>query len=96
MTTIKATAKGELVLSKELLEAHGITGEAELEVSGGQKQIVLKLVDAQKAAEPKKTLTVEEFLARRPKYDGPPLTDEMINEAISREAVRRWNEKNSR
>jgi hypothetical protein len=40
-------------------------------------------------------LTMEEFLAKRIKYDGPPITDEMMWEAIEKEARRRWNAKNS-
>ena len=95
MTTIKASSKGELLLTKELLEAHGFSGGAEVEVSGGAKQIVLKLVEA-KQAEPTKKLTIEEFLARRIRYTGPPLTDEMMSNAIVEEAKRRWDEENSR
>ena len=93
MTKVKMSKDGEFLLPKELMEAHGFVDGAEVEVSGGAKQIVLRLVE-RPAAE--KTLTVAEFLARRPVYTGPPITQEMIDQSILEEAKRRWNEKNSR
>lgn len=98
MTTVKASSKGEFLLPKEVLDAHGIPEGAEVEVSGGQKQIVLRLVEKAGEADPKseQKLSVKEFLARRIRYDGPDITDDMIDEAILEEAKRRWNEKNSR
>ena len=93
MTTIKASPKGELLLPKEILDAHDIPEGAEVEVSGGRRQIVLSVVERK---EREKSLSVEEFLARRPKYDGPPLTQDLIDKAILDEAARRWHEKNSR
>ncbi len=97
MTKVKVSPKGEFLLPKDIMEAHGFTDGAEVEVSGGQQQIVLKLVEQRQASESgKEKLTVEEFLARRPKYDGPPITQELMDQAILDEAARRWHEKNSR
>jgi len=96
MTTVKANRQGELVLSKELLEAHGIPEGAEVEITGGRKEIVLRPVEADHPAPEQGTLTIEEFLAKLPRIKGPPVTDEMIREAIDAEAIRKWDEENSR
>lgn len=94
MTTVKANRQGDLVLSKELLDAHGIPEGAEVEVSGGRKEIVLRVVEAGLPAPEQETLTIEEFLARIPKYAGPPITQDMIDQAIAEGARERWNKAN--
>jgi bifunctional DNA-binding transcriptional regulator/antitoxin component of YhaV-PrlF toxin-antitoxin module len=91
MTTVKANRQGELVLSRELLEAHGIPEGAEVEISGGRKEIVLRLVESNAPSVAAQTLSVEEFLARIPKYSGPPITQEMIDQAIADGAKDRWD-----
>jgi AbrB family looped-hinge helix DNA binding protein len=96
MTKVKMTENGTIVLPKALRDARGYKAGSEFDVIDGGRDIVLKPVDMPDADAPKKTLTVEEFLARRIPYHGPDITDEMINEAISKEAKRRWDEKNSR
>lgn len=96
MTKVKVSPKDEFLLPKAVMEAHGFADGAEVEVSGDGKQIVLKLVDMQARETGKEKLTVNEFLARRPKYHGPPITQEMIDRAILDETARRWHEKNSR
>jgi bifunctional DNA-binding transcriptional regulator/antitoxin component of YhaV-PrlF toxin-antitoxin module len=94
MTTVKANRKGELVLSRELLEAHGIPEGAEVEITGGRKEIVLRLVEADRPAPEQGTLTIEEFLARIPRYAGPPITQSMIDQAIADGSRERWNKAN--
>jgi AbrB family looped-hinge helix DNA binding protein len=93
MARTRMSSKGQIVLPKAVRDAHGFGEGTEFEVIDGGKEIVLKPVE--KAAAGRK-LTVEEFLAMRPVYHGPPITDEMIEQAILDEAARRWNEKNSR
>jgi hypothetical protein len=94
MTKVKVSPKDELLLPKSMMDAHGFTDGAEVEVSGDANQIVLRLVRG-KDQQSEKTLSVMEFLARRPIYKGPPVTQEMIDQAILDEAEHRWNEKNS-
>lgn len=96
MTTIKIkmSKEGTIVLPKEVSDRRGYAAGTEFEVIDGGKDIVLKPVD-DKATAPEKTLTLEEFLARRIPYKGPDITDDMIDEAVLKEAERRWHEKNS-
>jgi AbrB family looped-hinge helix DNA binding protein len=95
MATAKMSKTGAVILPKAVREAHGLEPGAEFEVIDGGRDITLRRV-ASKAEQPKRALTVEEFLAMRPVYNGPPLTDEMIEDAVLEEAKRRWDEKISR
>lgn len=95
MSRTKMSKAGAVVLPKAVRDAHGFSEGTEFEVIDGGREIMLRPVEV-KAEAPKKTLTVEEFLAMRPVYKGPPLTDEMIRKGIEEEARRRWDEENSR
>ncbi|OJT98055.1 MAG: hypothetical protein BGN83_12955 [Rhizobium sp. 63-7] len=95
MSRTKMSKAGAVVLPKAVRDAHGFSEGTEFEVIDGGREITLRPVEA-KAEPPKRTLTVEEFLAMRIPYSGPNLTDEMIHKAIEEEAIRRWHEKNSR
>jgi bifunctional DNA-binding transcriptional regulator/antitoxin component of YhaV-PrlF toxin-antitoxin module len=90
MAKVKISPDDVVALPKAVLEAHGIAEGDDVEVTGGRKEVRLTV------AEPKRKLTVKEFLAMRPRYNGPPITDEMIRDAIDIEARRKWDEENSR
>ena len=97
MARVRISENGSVPLPQAVRDAHGWKPGAELEIVDGGRGVVLQPVEAeQEIPAKKKTLTIEEFLAMRPKYEGPPITDEMIEQAVLEEAKRRWNEKNSR
>jgi len=93
---------GAIVIPKSVRDAHGLQDGAEFEVIDGGRRIVLELMEPVLPAEEQRKLTAEEFLAivrKFPKYEGPPVTDEMMHEAINQAAVadwerleRQWNE----
>lgn len=95
MARTRMSDKGEIVLPQSVRDAHGFAAGAEFEVIAGDREITLRLIETAPETLRKK-LTVEEFVERIPRYDGPPITDAMIEEAVLREAKRRWDEKNSR
>jgi AbrB family looped-hinge helix DNA binding protein len=76
----KLSAKGQVVIPKDVRDRlHWAQGQA-LEVIETPEGVLLK------QPYPKKTLTIEQALARiraRVQYDGPPLTIEDMNEAVS-------------
>jgi bifunctional DNA-binding transcriptional regulator/antitoxin component of YhaV-PrlF toxin-antitoxin module len=92
MAKVKISPDDVVALPRAVLEAHGIAEGDDVEVTGGRKEV--RLTVASSATEPKRKLTVEEFLAMRPRYNGPPITDEMIEEAIAEEVRERWERKN--
>jgi hypothetical protein len=97
MTKVKVSPKDEFLLPKAVMDAHGFVDGAEVEVSGGANQIVLRVVEkAAKSPDPGQTLTIEEFIERIPRYTGPPITDEAIDEAIAEGARQRWAKANRR
>ncbi|MBO9194637.1 AbrB/MazE/SpoVT family DNA-binding domain-containing protein [Rhizobium sp. 16-449-1b] len=96
MARVRISENGSVPLPQAVRDAHGWKPGAELEIVDGGRGVVLQPVEAEQEVPAKKTLTIEEFLAMRPKYDGPPITDEMIEQAVLEEAKRRWDEKNSR
>ncbi|WP_111562025.1 AbrB/MazE/SpoVT family DNA-binding domain-containing protein [Rhizobium sp.] len=96
MARVRISENGSVPLPQAVRDAHGWKPGAELEIVDGGRGVVLQPVEAEQEVPAKKKLTIEEFLAMRPKYDGPPITDEMIEQAVLEEAKRRWDEKNSR
>jgi AbrB family looped-hinge helix DNA binding protein len=97
MARVRISENGSVPLPQAVRDAHGWKPGAELEIVDGGRGVVLRPVEAeQEVPAQKKKLTIEEFLAMRPKYEGPPITDEMIEQAVLEEAKRRWDEKNSR
>ncbi|MCV3764532.1 hypothetical protein [Rhizobium sp. TRM95796] len=92
MAKVKISPDDVVALPRAVLEAHGIAEGDDVEVTGGRKEV--RLTVASPAAGPQRKLTVEEFLAMRPRYNGPPITDEMIEEAIAEEVRERWERKN--
>jgi AbrB family looped-hinge helix DNA binding protein len=96
MARVRISENGSVPLPQAVRDAHGWKPGAELEIVDGGRGVVLQPVEAEQEVPAKKKLTIEEFLAMRPKYEGPPITDEMIEQAVLEEAKRRWDEKNSR
>jgi AbrB family looped-hinge helix DNA binding protein len=91
MTTTRLSSKGQLVLPKAVREAHGWHDGTVFDVIDGGKNAVTLVKREPQASE--RNLTLTEFRKLIPKYDGPPVTDKMINEAVLAEAKRRWHAK---
>ncbi len=99
MTKVKMTAKGTIALPKEVVDRRGFAAGTEFEVIDGGRDIVLKPVEQVEAkpAGPERKLTIAEFISRIPRIDEKvEVTDEMIRQAIDAEAIRKWDEENSR
>jgi bifunctional DNA-binding transcriptional regulator/antitoxin component of YhaV-PrlF toxin-antitoxin module len=95
MARVRMSKNGDVQLPQAVRDAHGLQPGAEFDIIDAGKGITLLPVETQQG-DPQKKLTLEEFLAMRPTYDGPPITDEMIEQTVLQEAKRRWDEKNSR
>jgi AbrB family looped-hinge helix DNA binding protein len=89
MATAKMSKSGAVILPKAVRDAHGLEAGAEFEVIDGGGEITLRLVEATSEMS-RKRLTIEEFLAMRVQYDGPPITDEMIHKAIDQVVTEDW------
>lgn len=89
----KVSSKGQIVLPKAIRDAHGLEAGSELELIEDGENIILKPIRSSKVV---KRISIDEFLENRIRYDGPPITDEMIRQAIDEEAKRRWHAKNRR
>jgi AbrB family looped-hinge helix DNA binding protein len=87
MTTAKVSSKGQLVLPKAVREAHGLTAGSEVEVEDGGDVIVLRPKAKRRAG---KVYSIDE-VAGFIKYEGPPVSIEDMNRAVSAEAKRRWD-----
>jgi hypothetical protein len=64
-------------------------GEVDVTESEGRLLVVPILAEVA-GKPPGRRLTIEQLLAMALPYDGPPITDEGMREAIDREAVRMW------
>lgn len=91
---VKLSSKGQIVLPKAVRDAHGWSEGTEFELvdddAGG-----VRLLPVHRDEPDIPRLTIEEFLAGRIKYDGPPVTLEDMDRAVLKEAARRWHAKNS-
>ena len=92
----KMSVEGAVVIPLEVRERLHLEAGAEFEVSEKAGQVVFKpRLPAGK--KPKRrffpTINREEFLARLPKYEGPPVTQEDIEKAIDQEMLARWSRK---
>jgi AbrB family looped-hinge helix DNA binding protein len=93
------TQNGTIVLPKTMRDQHGFATGTEFEVIDGERDIVLKPVEPAEAkpAETERKLTIAEFISRIPRIDEKvEITDAMIRQAIDAEAIRKWDEENSR
>ena len=89
----KLTADGQLSVPKELLDRRGWKPGTEFDVTETADGLSLR---AKSDTTPRHRMSWEEFDRRRPRYDGPPVSIEQMDEAIQREAARRWREKEVR
>ncbi|WFU10978.1 AbrB/MazE/SpoVT family DNA-binding domain-containing protein [Rhizobium sp. CB3090] len=80
-------------LPKSVRDAHGYEAGTEFEVIEHDNVITLEPVKQEPKPAGKK-LTIDEFLSVIPRYSGPPITDEMIDETILSEAKHRWDKVN--
>lgn len=94
MARARMSKDGTVTIPKSVRDAHGLTDGAEFEVIDGGRRIVFEPVPPVEPADKrKKKLTVAEFLAflqTFPKYEGPPVTDEMMHESINQAAIEDW------
>jgi AbrB family looped-hinge helix DNA binding protein len=91
MATTRLSSKGQLVLPKSVRDARGWEGGTVFDViDGGRNAITLVKREPETAG---RKMTLQELRKLALKYDGPPVTDKMINEAVLAEAKRRWHAK---
>ena len=79
---------GEAVIPKELCERLNLRPGMEFEMNLGAGQLIVR-----PKPEPRERISWEEFRRRMPKYDGPIISVEQMNEAIEIERARRWTRK---
>lgn len=89
----KLSADGQVSVPKELLERRGWKPGTEFDVTETPGGLALR---ARPDIDPGGRMSWEEFDRRRERYDGPPVTIEQMEEAVLREAARRWREKEAR
>lgn len=74
----KVSAKGQVVIPKSVREELDWPPGTRLEVEKVGGAVTLR-----PAAPPRRKLTLDEFIARRPVYEGPAKTLEEIDEAVA-------------
>lgn len=91
--TIRVSETGSVEIPQAIREARGLSAGTELEVIAPDGEIVLRGPSTSDLTESeRRRISLEEFFERVPKYDGPAISDEMIEAALVEEARRRWNE----
>jgi AbrB family looped-hinge helix DNA binding protein len=70
----KVSAKGQVVIPKSIREELDWSAGTRLQVEKVGGAVTLRPVESRRG-----TLTIEEFVARRPKYEGPSLSLEEID-----------------
>lgn len=88
-TTTRVSSRGQVVLPASVRASKNWGPGTELVVVDQGDEVVLRKRSRREELYP--PITIDEFLAGRPTYEGPRITDEMMNEAILEEARRRWN-----
>ncbi|HEY0115458.1 MAG TPA: AbrB/MazE/SpoVT family DNA-binding domain-containing protein [Allosphingosinicella sp.] len=91
----KVTQAGEVVLSKHLLQGRGWAPGTELEVEETPQGVLIRVPRPKAPAE---RISYEEFRRRVPKYEGPPVSLEDMQNGIDQAMAERWarKEANSR
>jgi AbrB family looped-hinge helix DNA binding protein len=86
------SSKGQVVIPKPLREAKGIAAGSEVEFVDHPEGVLLRL------PQERKRYTLQDLANVLPRYEGPPITDEMIREGIDAAMRERWarKERNSR
>ena len=87
----KMSAKGQIVIPKHLRDQLDWAAGTQLEIEERADGVLLRA-----KRDPRRRISIEEFERLRPKYDGPPVSVEEMNQAILDEAARRWREKERR
>ncbi len=86
------SSKGQIVIPKAIRESKGFVAGAKVEFVDHPEGVLLK--------QPKRTAryTLQDLARVLPRYDGPPVTDEMMRERMEEAMRERWarKEKNSR
>jgi AbrB family looped-hinge helix DNA binding protein len=89
MPSTRFSTKGQVVVPKEVRDRAGAHPGREYDVENDGELIILR----PKSAPPApgwKPITLDELLARRVKWNGPPITRELIREAAMDGAVERF------
>jgi AbrB family looped-hinge helix DNA binding protein len=90
--TTKVSSRGQVVLPAAIRASRHWDAGTELEVIERGDEVVLRKRSRREEKYP--PITWEEFLSRLPKYEGPPLSDKDIEDAISRSFAEEWRAKN--
>lgn len=88
MAVTRLSTKGQVVIPKEVRDRAGAKPGVEYEVATDGRVITLTPRADYKSRLP--PITLEELLAKRIKWDGPPITDEDIKRASAEMAVKRF------
>ncbi|MBO0905414.1 AbrB/MazE/SpoVT family DNA-binding domain-containing protein [Jiella sonneratiae] len=92
MTSVtRVSEEGQIFLPSEVSTTQGWDSGTELEVVERGGEVVLRPRSFRRTVFP--PITLEQFLAAVPKYDGPLVTDEMMEAGLAEEAKRRWRDK---
>ncbi len=75
----KVSAKGQVVIPKSVRDELDWPAGTRLQVEKVGGAVTLRAVESRRG-----TLTIEEFIARRPKYEGPPLSLEEIDSRLEK------------
>ena len=81
----KLSTKGQVVIPSDVRAAMGWEPGTELTVTHRRGEVVLK-----PRAAARKTISIEEFRERMPKYTGPVLSLKDIDDAVERLAAEDW------
>lgn len=87
----KMSAKGQIVIPKELRDRLDWATGTELEIEESADGLLLR-----PRRDASQRISYAEFRRRVPKYEGPTVTIEQMNEALLKEAARRWRMKQRR
>ncbi len=79
------SAKGQVVIPKEIRDRHGLVPGTQLEVEEQGDAIVLR------RAHPDKRYTVDDLLALPRHYEGPARSVEEMRQAVDEDVRRRWS-----
>ncbi|MFP5078226.1 AbrB/MazE/SpoVT family DNA-binding domain-containing protein [Rhizobium sp. YIM 134829] len=92
MARTRMSETGELRIPADIRLSLGLTPGREVEISQEDGRLVVAPLASSVSEQAQRgSLTFEQFLAQRLRYVGPPITDEMIEDAVLQEAERRWD-----
>ncbi|RYG85552.1 MAG: AbrB/MazE/SpoVT family DNA-binding domain-containing protein [Alphaproteobacteria bacterium] len=92
MARARMSDTGMVELPRALRDAVGLFLGSEVEITESAGRLIVEPVPAvSPETMDKRKMAMEALLAKRIRYEGPPITDEMIDQAILDEAKRRWD-----